>query len=83
MGVMAAITLTAQPSLSQDSVLVLKAQEYPAPTLDQCKTALEAGKVIKTDADGALHVPFDGFYFVIEVDEKEMRCRMYRHIMGN
>lgn len=76
--------LLGTPALAEDAeVLVLPAQPYPMPTLEACKQVLEQGRVVKTDANGALHIPFDGFYFVIEVDETEMRCRMYRHITGS
>lgn len=75
--------LVGLPALAEDAgVLVLPAQPYPTPKLEVCKQVLEEGRIVKTDASGALHIPFDGFYFVIEVDEKEMRCRMYRHISG-
>lgn len=69
------------PALSEEAaVLVLPAKPQPTPTMDACKQVLEQGHIIKTDANGALHIPFDGFYFVIQVDEKEMRCQMYRHV---
>lgn len=72
------------PALTEEAgVLVLPAQPYPLPKMEVCKQVLEQGRIVKTDANGALHIPFDGFYFVIIVDEKELRCRMYRHISGS
>lgn len=77
-----AVLLCMPVRAEEAGILVLPAEPYPTPKLEVCKQVLEQGRVVKTDANGALHIPFDGFYFVIEVDEKEMRCRMYRHIMG-
>jgi hypothetical protein len=71
-----------QPAWSEEAeTLVAPGVPQPMPSIANCKQVLEQGRVVKIDANGALHIPFDNFWFVIEVDEKEMRCRMYRHIM--
>lgn len=77
------VAMTMQPALAQeadDNALVAQAIPYPAPGLIECGKALEQGNILKTDATGALHIAIAGYYFVISVDEKEMRCRMYGHV---
>jgi hypothetical protein len=74
--------LQLHPSWADEAkILVAPAKSQPMPSLQVCKQVLEQGRVVKIDANGALHIPFDNFWFVIEVDEKEMRCRYYRHMM--
>ncbi len=72
----------ARSQAAGDGVLILKAVEQPTPKMEDCKEALERGTSVKTDSTGALHIPFGGFYFLIQVDEKEMRCSMYRHVFS-
>lgn len=80
----ALLGLHMQPALADDAeTLVVPAILQPMPDLVTCKQVLLQGRVVKIDANGALHIPFDGFWFVIEVDEKEMRCRKYYHKMGS
>ena len=75
-----ALALTAQPTLAQEVFpLVLEGREV-MPDITACQTALEQGQILKTDETGALHISIADLYFVILVDEKEMTCRMFRHV---
>mgnify|MGYP000529377640 CR=1 FL=1 len=77
--------VTLQPAFAQETpenMIVLPGREAPKPSMEGCKLALERGNIIKTDETGALHIPFEGYYFVIKVDETELVCRMYRHVFG-
>lgn len=77
----AALTLASYPTLAQDTVgaVTLEGREVQM-TMEDCRTALERGQLLKIDETGAYHLFISAFLFVIKVDETEMVCRAYRHV---
>ena len=77
-----AFALTIQPSFAQEAppfrpVLIGREVQIK---MEDCRTALERGQLLKVDETGAYHLFLSPLLFIIKVDEMEMTCRAYRHV---